>query len=57
VGADIGGPSLRRFNIRAIGWVTGRFSLLGQNQLKLFRFSFLFSIFWESGIISKMAQS
>jgi hypothetical protein len=57
VGVDIGGLSLHCFNIRAIGWVTGRFSLLDRNQLKLFRFSFLFSIFRESRIISKMAQS
>jgi hypothetical protein len=47
VGVRIAGPSLRCSNLCVMGWVTGRFSLLGRNQLMNFRFSFLFSIFRE----------
>jgi hypothetical protein len=36
VGVGIAGPSLRCSNLRAVGWVTGHFSLLGRNQLMLF---------------------
>jgi hypothetical protein len=53
VGVGIADPSLHRSNLRAVGWVTGHFSLFGRNQLILFRFSFLFFIFWKNRKISK----
>jgi hypothetical protein len=32
-GGEIAGPSLHCSNFRAVGWVTGRFSLLGWTEI------------------------
>jgi hypothetical protein len=36
VGVGIAGPSLRCFNLRAVGWVTGHFSFFGPKSVNEF---------------------